>query len=214
MAILPTQTGNRDEVIARLRQNIAINAGIGPTANIALVRECQAGIFRREKRYREEEPLLLDAIADLAKQKGTDPTLMATALNNLAVLRFDHERYQESLDLQLESIRVWETALGKEHPSLVTPLNNLATSYVKIGRFEDAEHALQPAIYTCGKTLGENHPDYAVILKNYAFVLQKLDRKREAKKFKEQGLRIEQASNRRNGVGSTITLTILHYKGN
>jgi tetratricopeptide (TPR) repeat protein len=207
MAILPTQAGNGDEVIALLRQTIAINARIGPTENIALVRECLAGIFRRQKRYREEEPLLLDALADLAKQKAADPAVMAASLNNLAVLRFDQERYQESIDLQQESIRIWETALGKEHPSLVAPVNNLATTYLKMGRFDDAELTLRHAMNVCKKTLGENHPDYAVLLKNYAVVLRKLDRKREAKKFKKQGQQIEQASNRRNGVGATIGVT-------
>jgi len=99
--------------------------------------------------------------------------------------------------------------LGNEHPSLVAPLNNLATTYLKMSRFDDAELTLQHAINVCKKTLGENHPDYAVVLKNYAVVLRKLDRKREAKKFKEQGQQIEQAANRRNGVGATVSVTAL-----
>lgn len=51
--------------------------------------------------------------------------------------------------------------------------------------------------------------DYAVLLENYAVVLRKLGRKREAKKFQAEGLQIERASNRRNGVGSTIRVTAL-----
>jgi tetratricopeptide (TPR) repeat protein len=162
MAILPTQTGNREEVIALLRQAIAVNSRIGSADNITVIRECLAQIFRREGRYREEEPLLLDALADLAKQKAADPALMAASLNNLAMLRFDQARYQESVDLQQQSIRVWKTALGKEHSSLVAPLNNLATTYVKMGRFEDAGSAYQRAIAVCRKTVGEDHLDYAV----------------------------------------------------
>ena len=110
MAILPTQTGNREEVIALMRQAIEIDRRVGSAEDIAVVRECLAEIFRKEKRYWEEERLLLDALADLAKQKAADPSLVASALNNLAVLRFDQERYRESVDQQLESIRVWETA--------------------------------------------------------------------------------------------------------
>jgi tetratricopeptide (TPR) repeat protein len=109
MAILPTQTGNREEVIALMRQAIEIDRRVGSAEDIAVVRECLAEIFRKEKRYWEEERLLLDALADLAKQKAADPSLVASALNNLAVLRSDQERYRESVDQQLESIRVWET---------------------------------------------------------------------------------------------------------
>ena len=170
---------------------------------------CIRDSFRREKRYREEEPLLEDALADLVRQKAADPALMGAALNNLAVLRFDQERYQESVDLQLESIGVWETALGKEHPSLVAPLNNLATTYLTMARFDDADLTYRRAINICRKTLGENHLEYAVLLKNYSVVLRKLGRKREAKKIETQGEEIQRAVNRRNGVGSTISVTAL-----
>ncbi len=209
MAILPMQTGNREEVIALLRQALAANAQIGSIKNITVIRECLSRILRSEKRYQEEEPLLEEALADLVKQKAADPGLVGAAFNNLAVLRFDQERYQESVDLQLESIRVWETALGKEQPSLVAPLNNLATTYLKMARFDDADLTYRRAINICGKTLGEDHLEYAILLKNYAVVLRKLGRKREAKKFETQGQQIERASNRRNGVGSTISVTAL-----
>jgi tetratricopeptide (TPR) repeat protein len=209
IAILPTQTGNREEVIAVLRQAIAVNARIGLAEDIWVARKRLAEILRREKRYQEAEPLLVDALADLAKQKAADPALMAAALNNLAVLRFDQERYAESVDLQQQSIRVWETAVGEEHPSLVLPLNNLATSYVKMEHFEEAERTFHRAIDVCSKTLGEDHLDYAVLLRNYTVVLRKLGRKREAKKFEAQARQIERATDRSNGVGSTINVTAL-----
>jgi tetratricopeptide (TPR) repeat protein len=209
IAILPTQTGHREEIIALLRSAIAVNARNGSIRNINIIRECLAHILRSEKRYQEEEPLLQDALADLGKQKAADRALLAAAFNNLAVLRFDQERYQESVDLQLESIRVWETALGKEHPSLVAPLNDLATTYLKMARFDDADLTYRRAINTCRKTLGENHFEYAVLLKNYSVVLRKLGHKREAKKIEAQGQEIQRAVNRRNGVGSTIGVTAL-----
>jgi tetratricopeptide (TPR) repeat protein len=209
MAILPTQTGSREEVIALLRRVIAANAQTRSIKNITVIRECLARILRSEKRYQEEEPLLQEAVADLIKQKAADPALLGAAFNNLAVLRFDQERYHESVDLQLESIRVWETALGKEHPSLVAPLNDLATTYLKLERLGDADLTYRRAISICRKTLGENHLEYAVLLKNYSVVLRRLGHKREAKKIESQGREIQQAVNRRNGVGSTISVTAL-----
>jgi tetratricopeptide (TPR) repeat protein len=211
MAILPTQTGNREEVIALLREAIAAHEQVGHTENITVVRECLAQILRKEKRYQEEEPLLIDALADLTKQKEANPALMGAALNNLAVLRFDQRRYEESINLQEQSIHVWEMASGKEDPFLVAPLNDLATAYVSVGRFEDADVSYRRAIDICRKTLGEDHIDYAVLLKNYAFVLRKLGHKREAKKLESKGELIQQAVNRRNGIGSTLNVTTFHF---
>jgi tetratricopeptide (TPR) repeat protein len=209
MAILPTQTGNRDEVIALLREAIAAHVRVGYTENITVIRECLAQILRKEKRYQEEEPLLLDALADLTKQKEANPALMSAALNNLAVLRFDQERYEESINLQEQSIRVLEMASGKEHPSLVAPLNDLATAYIRVGRFDDADVTYRRAIDICRRTLGEDHVAYGVLLRNYAFVLRKLGHRREAKKMETQGQMIQRAVNRRNGVGATISVTAL-----
>jgi tetratricopeptide (TPR) repeat protein len=209
MAILPTQTGNPEEVIALLREAIAANVRTGFIQSITIIRECLAQILRKEKRYQEEEPLLLDALADLAKQKPENPALMGEVLTNLAVLRFDQRRYEESINLQEKSIRLWEMASGKEHPSLVVPLNDLGNDYARMGRFEDAAIAYQRALDICRKTPSEDRIEYAVLLQNYAFVLRKLGRRREAKKLETQGQTIERAANRRNGVGATISVTAL-----
>ena len=212
IATLPTQTGNHEEVIALLREAIAANATIGYTENLTIIRECLAQILRKEKRYQEEEPLLLDALADLTKQKAADPALMGAVLSNLAVLRFDQERYEESINLQEKSIRVWEMASGKEYPSLVAALNGLAAAYVRVGRFDDADVTYQRAIDICRNTVSADPIEYAVLLKNYALVLRKLGRKREAKRLETQGQLIERATVRHNGIGSTIDVTTLRFE--
>jgi tetratricopeptide (TPR) repeat protein len=194
---------------ALLREVLAAHVRIGFNENITIIRECLAQILRSDKRYQEEEPLLLDALADLAKQKAADPVLMGSALNNLAVLRFDQERYEESINLQEKSVQALESVSGKEHPSLVMPLNDLAIAYVRMGRFDDADVTYQRAIDICRKTLGEDRIEYGVLLKNYTHVLRKLGRKREAKGAETQGQLIQQAVNRRNGVGATISVTAL-----
>ena len=214
MAVLPTQPSATEPVIAALRHTLAVNARIDASENLILVRECLALILSKHNRYQEEEPLLLDALADLAKQKTPDARLLGGVLNDLAMLRLDQGRYRESIDLQQQSIGVLETALGREHPSLVVLLSDLATTYVKMGHFDDARLTYVRAIALCGKTLGENHLDYAALLENYAVALQKLGRKSEARKVKRQGQQIMQAADRRNGIGSTISVAALRSAKN
>jgi tetratricopeptide (TPR) repeat protein len=209
MAVLPRQTSAPEPVIALLREALEVNARSGAIENLALVRGYLACILRNHKRYREEEPLLLDALSDLRKEKTPDPRLMGALLEDLAVLRLHQKRYQESVDLQQKSLRVLEAAWGKEDPSLVVPFNNLGTAYVRMNRFEDAILTFQCAIDLCRKTLGEDRLDYAVLLRNYSVALRKLGRKREAKQMKTQSQQLERAAYRRNGVGSTINVSAL-----
>jgi tetratricopeptide (TPR) repeat protein len=209
MAVLPTETSAPGPVVALLRQALAVNRTSRAIDSLNLVRGCLALILDKQKRYREEEALLLEALADLAKQKTSNPRLMGGFLNDLAMLRLYQKRYEESMDLQQKSIRLLEAAMGTEHPSLVVPFNNLGTTYVRMGRLDDAGLAYRRAIGLCGKGLGEDHLDYALILQNYSVVLRKLGDKRQAKKLQTQGRRIERAADRRNGIGSTISITAL-----
>jgi tetratricopeptide (TPR) repeat protein len=209
MAVLPTQRVVSEEQIALLRNAIAVNAREGSAQKFAIVRGCLALILKNQKRYQEEEALLLEALADLASQKEPNPHLIGAFMNNLAMLRLEQGRNEESIDLQRKSIRVLEGALGQEHPSLVVPFNNLATTYLKVGRVDEASLTYQRAIKICRKTLGEDHLDYAVLLENYAVLLRKLGRTREAKKAKGEAQQIERAADRHNGIGLTIGVTAL-----
>jgi tetratricopeptide (TPR) repeat protein len=209
ITVLPTQALVPEEQIRLLRNSIAMNARDGSPQKLAIVRGCLALILKNQKRYQEEESLLLEALADLSSQKAPNPHLRGAFLNNLAMLRLDQGRNEESIDLQQKSIRVLEAALGQEHPSLVVPFNNLATTYLKVGRLDEASLTYQHAIDICRKTLGEDHIDYAVLLENYAVVLRKLGRKREAKKADSEGQQIEHAADRHNGFGLTIGVTAL-----
>jgi tetratricopeptide (TPR) repeat protein len=94
------------------------------------------------------------------------------------------------------------------------PLNNLATFYAKLDRYDDAERMFLRADAVCIKTLGENHPVRAALLANYAVVLRKMGRKKESKKINAEAQEIAQSSNRRNGVGSTISLAALRASSN
>jgi tetratricopeptide (TPR) repeat protein len=216
MAMLPTQIGNRDSEIALLREAIVVNGstGAGAVRELTIVRVCLAQILMDERRYAEAESVFLDAQANFAGLKTTDPELLAEMFGGLGVLRFHQGRYDESAGLYRQSLRLLEDTLGDEHPSLVVSLNDLALSYLKLGRLDGAELTLRRAMAICSKTLGENHPAYSALLANYAVVLRKLGRKREAKAFAARSQQFARASRSRNGVGSTINVNALRSERN
>jgi tetratricopeptide (TPR) repeat protein len=214
MAVLPTQIGNREPVIEELREAVTVNRGTGSTRELMIVRTCLAQLLMDAKRYTEAESVLLDARADLGSARTAEPGLMAGLLNGLGVLRFDLGCYKESVDLYLESLRLFQALMGDEHPSLLAPLYNLALSYLKLGRFNEAELTFRRANSVCGKTLSEDHATCGVLLEGYAVVLRKLNRKAEAKAVAARSQQIARASQRRNGVGATISVTGLLTKSN
>lgn len=112
-----------------------------------------------------------------------------------------------------ESLSVLEGAVSAEHPVPIPLLNNVATSLVKLGRREEAASAYLRAVAICGKTLGD-HAICGTVFGNYALLLRKLGRKREAKEMAAHSRQIEMASERRNGVGSVVSLESLRSDAN
>jgi len=108
---------------------------------------------------------------------------------------------------------VLENDFGGGHPLLIVPTNNLAMSLAGLGRLEEAGAAFERAFSLCSKTLGNDHPTCGGILRNYSPVLNRLGRKREAKKMAENARRIQQASERRNGLGAVVSVEGLRSDG-
>ena len=214
MAVLPTQMGNREAVGPLMGEAIIANRESGRNRELAIIRICLAQILLDAKSYAEAESLLLDAQGDLAALKTKNPGLAAELLNELGVLRFEQGRYKESVELDSASLHLFQDAMGEAHPALIGPLNNLALSYLKLGRLNEAEVTLRHAMGVCSKTLGEDHATYGALLESYAVVLHKLDRKREAKAASTRSQQIRCASQRRNGVGATISVAALRSARN
>lgn len=214
MAVLPTQIGNREPVIEILSQAFVANRRTGPAREWAILGVCLAQFLVDGRRYVEAESVLLEAQSGATGLKTIDPKLLAELLSGLGELRFDQRRYGESVDLYLRSLQLFERAMGDQHPSLVAPLNNLGLSYFMLGRLNDAERTLRRANVVCGNTLGENHATCGAVLEGYAVVLRKLNRKREAKAVAARSKQIGHASQSRNGVGLTTSVTALRTKSN
>jgi tetratricopeptide (TPR) repeat protein len=213
IAVLPTQTGDREQTIAVIRRAIASNGRRGSLGELSWLRRCLGQLLMAQKKYEEAAAVLLDWQSDLARSKTPDALKLADLLNSVGRIRFHQGRFAEAVTSFRESLSAFEGAVGSEHPRLVTPLNNLATSLVRVGQLDQAGAVYQRAILICGKTLGRDHLICGVLLENYSLVLRKLGRKREAKEFAAQSRQIKLASGRRNGVGSVVSVESLQSGG-
>ncbi|MCW5212814.1 tetratricopeptide repeat protein [Desulfobulbus sp. TB] len=139
-----------------------------------------AGLYYKQGRYDEAEPLYKRTLKIREKQLGKEHPDVAESLNNLALLYYEKGRHDEVELLLKRALEIREKQLGKEHPDMAESLNNLALLYYEKGRHDEAELLLKRALEITEKALGKEHPDGATILHNLALLHDAQDRYDEA----------------------------------
>jgi tetratricopeptide (TPR) repeat protein len=99
-----------------------------------------AEILRRRDQPSAAAPLLARAVATLEKTDG-DGRALATALNNLAALRFREGAYRDAGPMLAQALQLEEKALGPDDPELAVTLDNYAAVLTTLERGPEAEAA-------------------------------------------------------------------------
>jgi CHAT domain-containing protein/tetratricopeptide (TPR) repeat protein len=116
--------------------------------------------------------------------------LVASSLNNLALLYKNQGRYSEAEPLYKRSLAIREKALGLDHADTATALNNLGTLYRAQGRFGEAEPLYQRSLGIKEKTLGLDHPSVGTSLSNLALLYDSQGRYGEAEPLYKRSVAI------------------------
>ena len=128
------------------------------------LRECMAGLENHWTSQTEQK--CPRALADLGKDLGADPHVIATLLNNLAVIACARGKYADAEAFSRRAIAVLEEAHDRDDSDLANFLNNLAASYYNQGKFLDAEKPYRRALAIRERLLGPDHPLVAQSLNN------------------------------------------------
>ncbi|MFM6404221.1 MAG: tetratricopeptide repeat protein, partial [Microcystis sp.] len=95
-----------------------------------------AYLYKSQGRYKEAEPLYLQAL-DLRKQLlGDNHPHVALSLNNLAGLYYYQGRYTEAEPLLVEAINIFRERLGENHPHTQTIMENYKTMLSQLQQAE------------------------------------------------------------------------------
>ncbi len=81
-----------------------------------------AALYRSQGRYKEAEPLYLEALDLYKRLLGDNHPLVALSLNNLAALYRSQDRYKEAEPLLVEALDLRKRLLGDNHPHVATSL--------------------------------------------------------------------------------------------
>lgn len=119
--------------------------------------------------YTEAKGLLAEAVTELRKLYPNDHPLLATALNDLAVVYYHLGELGQAKILGQDCIAM-RRRLG-QNEDLIKPMNNLANVLMEQGDVRGAEAIYRESLALRRASLGDRHPNVAVSLRSLAMAL-------------------------------------------
>jgi CHAT domain-containing protein/tetratricopeptide (TPR) repeat protein len=157
----------------------------------AMTRVGLGRVRHAEARYGEAEAQFETALAALRKSPQPEHRmLVATVMNNLAVVAQDQGRLAIAETRLHEALAIQEKILGPESIAIASYLGNLAEVHVRQGRYAEAEAIQRRALQITEKVLGPDHADMSIRLGNLGTLLTYQGRADEAEGLQRRALTI------------------------
>jgi tetratricopeptide (TPR) repeat protein len=155
----------------------------------------RCGAYLRDRGdYVAAELLLERALSIFEKTFGSEDSVVADALHQLAILRWRQGRYDEAEPLHTRALAILEKALGSEHLDVASTLSSLGTLYNQQGRYAEAEPLCIRALAIREKALGPDHGDVANTVNNLAILYCEQGRFAEGEPLQKRALAIREAA--------------------
>ncbi len=185
--------GNYAEAERTLGRALTIyQRSLGPDHHdTAMTRVALGRIRHAEARYAEAEAQFETALTALRKSPQPEHRmLVATVINNLAVVAQDQGRLALAETRLREALAIQEKVLGPESIAVGSYLGNLAEVHTRQGRYAEAETLMRRALQITERALGPDHADTATRLGNLATLLTYQGRADEAEGLQRRALSI------------------------
>lgn len=138
----------------------------GNSLKVAISINNLAGLYMSQKKYKEAELLLEDALKIRENALGSDHPGVALSLCNLACLYDKQDRNAGAESLYKRALCIWEKASVDNNPDAAIGMNNLAELYVKLDEYDAATPLFIRALEIGKRTLGPNDPNVITISKH------------------------------------------------
>jgi tetratricopeptide (TPR) repeat protein len=167
--------------------------------------------------YDQARPLYERALAICELYLGPEDEIIATSLNNLAVLLDQEGNYVRSITLYERALAMDEKLFGRDHPKVATALGNLALALDAQGDHAQARLFMERSLAIRERALGAEHPATATSLNNLSGILMHLDDIAGARALCERGLMIREKMLDPEHTETALSLhnlaSILHAQG-
>lgn len=133
-----------------------------------------ANIYYNTNKFKEAEPLFVEAKEVCEKTFGKEHINYAINCKKLSDLYEDLSAYQKAETLYVEALSAYEKILGKEHADYADCINNLAVLYYNTADYQKAEPLYIEAMSIREKLFGKDHPSYGSSCNNLAALYQEM----------------------------------------
>jgi CHAT domain-containing protein/tetratricopeptide (TPR) repeat protein len=160
-------------------------------ANVAAVNNNLAEVYRLEGRYREAEPLFLEALEVLEKdpKRGLD---FAASLNNLGLVYEAQGRLGEAEPKDDLALELRTRLLGPGHALVADSLNNLGQLRRDQGKYAEAAVLYRRALRIYNRGASEDTPESAATYANLGAVYSDQGRYAEAEQQYRRALALDE----------------------
>jgi tetratricopeptide (TPR) repeat protein len=138
--------------------------------------------------FSDAEPLLRSALKIEEDLPNTDHVVLASVLNDLAVLLCETDRFSEAKTVYSRSINLLESCCEQDELAIATVRCNLAISILKSNSFSSVEQLLRGSLHVAELLNYSNHPAMCGILNNLALLLLETNRHDEAESLMRRAL--------------------------
>jgi len=132
-------------------------------------------------RYREAEPVARQLLEAARNWFPNEPTVIAMALNNLAITYNNLDRFEEAEKLHLEALRLRNQS--GQATLIAESLGNLAVLYNDQGRYNESTAMHHKQLKLLEDALGPQHADVANALNNFGETLRGQAKYEEAMRY-------------------------------
>jgi tetratricopeptide (TPR) repeat protein len=141
-------------------------------------------------RYRQAEPLRLEALEIRRKVLGEEHPDTAQSYNNVAFALNAQGKYAAAAEASRKALDICRKVLGAEHPLTATSYNTLGLNLHPQGQYAAAEDSFRKALAIRLAVLGEEHVDTAESYNNVAANLHTQGHYAAAEEFSRKALAI------------------------
>ncbi|RPI62371.1 MAG: serine/threonine protein kinase, partial [Ignavibacteriales bacterium] len=116
---------------------------------------------------------------------------LASALNDLGILKQEQAKYQESLKLLREALNIYQKNFGKTDRDVASTLNNLALTLESLNDIDGAEKYYQKSLEVYLKLYSPDRPEISTIYNNLAYIYIDKDSLSKAEEYFKKSLELK-----------------------
>lgn len=150
-----------------------------------------ASVFTALGKHQQAQQLFTQALDNMNKEE-TDPSVMATMLNNMGESLRKQGNFEKSLEYFEQALELQrKSSLNQSNdPEIAKTLSSIARLYFEKGNYDKSEELLNEAMTIITNNVGKKHPHYAACITALGNSLLKQRKFAEAQKKYEESLKI------------------------